>query len=602
MAKNFKIAGEFFDGDTLLRKQKSILRKLRESADESFVSKRIAILSGSTVTDIKNLSEIFLLNEKIRPTFYESEYNKFYEDAVFGNEILDEFNPEIVIIFTGTVNILNRPEISDTPEEVEEKLNAEYRRFETVWKKLSEKFSAVIIQNNFDMPHTRPEGNFDSVFSGGLQRFVARLNEKFAEYAEKNSGFYIHDINRLSAEIGLNRWHNRSQYYAYKFAVNYDVIPEVAKSLKKIVCAVLGKVKKCLVLDLDNTLWGGIIGESGAAGISIGHETATGEAYEEFQTYVKNLKERGIILAVCSKNDEEVAKTGFSHPSGVLKLEDFAIFVANWEPKNLNIKRISEELNMGLADMVFMDDNPVERELIRQTLPEVAVPEINPDDVFSYIQVIEEEGYFEIVTVSGEDRKRTEFYRANRQRKTAAENFADYDEFLKSLEMSAEVGEFAEIYFDRIAQLTNKTNQFNLTTRRFTREEIRKISEDKNFVTLYCRLKDKFGDNGIVSLIIAEKKNSALHINLWLMSCRVLKRDVENFMLNNLIERAKKFGIDELIGYWFRTKKNGQVKDLYKNFGFEKISEDENSGVWRLQLSDFVPQKNFIRLEDSTDE
>ena len=598
MAKDFKISGEIFDDDTLLRKQKSILRKLRASANESFIPKRIAILSGSTVNDIKNLTEIFLLNEKILPTFYESEYNKFYEDAVFGNETLDEFNPEIVIIFTGTVNILNRPEIFDTPEEVEEKLNAEYRRFETVWKKLSEKFSAVIIQNNFDMPHTRPEGNFDSVFPGGLQRFVARLNEKFAEYAEKNSGFYIHDINRLSAEIGLNRWHNRAQYYAYKFAVNYDVIPEVAKSLKKITCAVLGKVKKCLVLDLDNTLWGGIIGESGAAGISIGHETATGEAYEEFQNYVKNLKERGIILAVCSKNDEEVAKTGFSHPSGVLKLDDFAIFVANWEPKNLNIKRISEELNIGLADMVFIDDNPAERELIRQTLPEVAVPEINPDDVFSYIRAIEDEGYFEIVAVSGEDRQRTEFYRANRQRKTAAENFADYDEFLKSLEMSAEVGAFTEIYFDRIAQLTNKTNQFNLTTRRFTREEIRKIAEDKNFVTLYCRLKDKFGDNGIVSLIIAEKKNSALHINLWLMSCRVLKRDVENFMLNNLVERARKSGAAELVGYWFRTKKNGQVKDLYKNFGFEKVSEDENSGVWSLKLSDSVPQKNFIRLEE----
>lgn len=586
-AKNFLSA---LDDETLLRKQKSIRRKLLEQLGENFLPKRIAILNGSTTNDIKNILEIFLLGEGIKPAFYESDYNKFFEDAVFENPALENFQPEIIIVFTSVVNILNLPQLDDTPAEVDEKLSAEFQRFKIIWENLSSKYNAIIVQNNFDAPCTQPEGNLDSFLPQSLSRFVARLNEKFADYATSHAGFYLNDINRLAAEVGLSRWHNRAQYHAYKFAMDYDIFPAVAKNLKRVICAALGKVKKCLVLDLDNTLWGGVIGEDGVAGISLGNETAEGEAYTEFQKYVKRLKNRGIILAVCSKNDEDVAKSGFSHPDSVLTLEDFAIFLANWEPKNLNVAKISRELNIGLDSLVFLDDSPAEREIVRKNLPEVAVPEIDSADVFSYIRALEAEGYFDTLAISADDKRRGDFYRENQNRIAARENFSDYNEFLKSLEMTAEIFPFKEIYFDRIAQLTNKTNQFNLTTRRFTRAQIQQMAEDENFLTLCCRLKDKFGDNGIISVIVGEKKNSELRIILWLMSCRVLKRGVEDAMLNFLVDAAKNIGVEKITGYYFPTNKNKMVAELYKNFGFEKISD----GVWNLRLADFLPRENFI--------
>ena len=586
-----------YDKDLLMRKQKSIRRELLVRTDVDYIDKRIALLCGSTVDDIKNILELFLLDAGIRPQFYQSEYNKFYEDAVFGNAELDAFQPDIIIVFTSVVNIIERPALGDGYDEVKEKLRMEMGRFTRIWEELTKRFpAAVIIQNNMDLSYEIGVGSLDAAEHYGLTRFIESLNRDFADYAVSHENFFLHDLHGLAARIGLLKWHDRFQYYAYKLAMSYDVIPEVSLGLAKIIKGLLGKNKKCLVLDLDNTLWGGIIGDDGMEHIEIGHETPTAEAYTAFQEYVLKLKERGVILAVCSKNEEDIAKSGFNHPDSVLHVEDFVSFHANWKPKNINLRIIAEEINIGTDSLVFIDDNPAERQLVRDTMPEVAVPEVDPVDVFSYIRAIEGAGFFEPVTISEDDRKRNESYRGNIQRRSLEESMQTYDDFLQSLEMEAEIDDFRSVYYDRIAQLTNKSNQFNLTTRRYTRADIEQMANDQHYVTLYGRLRDKFGDNGLISVVIGEKIDDSLHIRLWLMSCRVLKRGMEQMMLDALAARAAADGCKELIGYYYKTAKNKMVSDLYAVFGFEKIMQSGDDTVWRLDLAGYEKQGKYIAL------
>lgn len=585
-----------YDNDLLLRKQKSIKRELLAREDISYIPSRIAILGGSTVDDIKNVLEIFLLSSGIKPTFYQSEYNKFYEDAVFGNAELDAFQPEIVIVFTGVANITNWPIMADSQTAMQEKMSAEYGRFAAVWKALKKRYRAVIIQNNFDLPYESDTGSFSAV--SGRGNFVAALNAKFSEYADNHEGFYLHDLHGLSARVGLRKWHNPSQYVAYKFAMDYDVMPEVSLGMAKIIRAILGKAKKCLVLDLDNTLWGGVIGDDGVENIKIGHETPAAEAYTAWQEYVLRLKERGVILAVCSKNEEDIAKSGFAHPDSVLKFSDVAAFKANWLPKNENIVAIAREINIGTDSLVFIDDNPAERQIVRDTMPEVAVPEVEGSDVFSYIRAIEEAGYFEAVTVAADDLKRNENYQANKARQELSANAASYGDFLKALNMTAEIDEFKPVYFDRIAQLTGKTNQFNLTTRRYTIAEIESMANAPHYITLYGRLADKFGDNGLISVIIGEIKEGGLHILLWLMSCRVLKRGMEENMLDVLVAKTKAAGCTKLIGYYYPTKKNKMVAGMYESFGFISAGNDGEGTIWELSINGYEPRGKYMVIRE----
>ena len=586
-----------FDSGLLLRKRKGLKKQLLARDGMQYNDKRIAILGGSTTADIKDMLELFLLATGIRPEFYESEYGKFYEDAVFGNPQLDEFKPEIIVIWTSSVNLRHQPCVKDTPDEVENKLTSEYACFEEVWQALQQRYEAVIIQNNMELPCMRPLGNLDATLTHGLRHYVEALNERFAAYAQSHSGFYIHDLHYLAAQIGLSRFHDRSQYHAYKFAVNYDVVPEAAVSLSHLIGAILGRTKKCLVLDLDNTLWGGVIGDDGVENIQLGHETPVAEAYTEFQQYVLALKQRGIILAVCSKNDEDTAKAGFSHPDSVLSVDDFVSFHANWEPKDANIRAIAKEINIGLDSLVFIDDNPAEREIVLQSLPEVSVPEVDAEDVFSFIRAIEDNGYFESAALSADDFQRNEAYKANKEREQLESSAASYDEYLQSLVMQAEIAPFAPIYFDRIAQLTGKTNQFNLTTRRYTRADIEHMAGGGQYITLYGRLSDRFGDNGLIAVTIAEQKGRELHILLWLMSCRVLMRGMEQVMLDALVAEALARGVKDIYGYYHPTKKNQMVAKLYGELGFEQISEAaDGSTVWELEVIGYKPQGRFIEV------
>ena len=554
------------DSQYILRKKRAIKKQLLANENKSSIEKRIAILGGSTTAEIKNILEIFLLSYGIRPMFYESEYNKYYEDALFGNEILNDFKPDLIYIHTSVVNITRFPNPNDGEDDVNLLLDEEYRKYRSIWDSLA-KFNCSIIQNNFDYPLHRSLGNLDCYDIHGKTWFVQRLNEKFAQGAREIKNLYLHDINYLSSYLGLKNWFDKSLWFQAKYALGFEAIPELCLNLSNIIKSIFGKSKKCLVLDLDNTCWGGVIGDDGLNGIQIGTETAVAESFTALQRYAQELKSRGVTLAVCSKNDLNNAEEGFTHPDSILKRDDFTAFKANWDPKFQNIEEIAREINIGLDSLVFIDDNPAEREIVSSQIPQVSVPNVG-DQVLHFIDHIDRNGYFEPISLSKEDINRNQYYAANKQRLKEQAAFTSYGDFLSSLDMIAEIQTFSPIYLDRITQLTNKTNQFNLTTQRYTAGGIENIATNDNYVRIYGKLTDKFGDNGLIAISIGRIEQTVCHIDLWLMSCRVIKRDMEFAMLDEFVRQCKEKGITEIIGYYYKSAKNNMVSKLYQKFGF----------------------------------
>lgn len=593
-----------FDSDYILKKSKRIRRELltgegSENSGKTFLKKKIAVLGGSTTHDIIRILDLFLLDQGIEAEFYESEYAQYWQDAMFDNPELKAFGPDLIYVHTTSRNITMYPAFDDGKDQVEEKLNRQYRHFETMWEKLEDNYHCPIIQNNFEYPGYRLMGNREAVDMHGKIAFINRLNLMFAEYAAAHENFFLNDINYVAASYGLDKWADSAYWHMYKYAMSMQAIPEFTYNLSHIIKAIFGKNKKALVLDLDNTLWGGIVGDDGPENLEIGQETSMGQVYQEFQAYVKDHKELGVLLNINSKNDEENAIAGLNHPDGVLKPEDFIVIKANWETKSRNISEIASLLNIGLDALVFVDDNPRERDIIRQQVPEVAVPEMTEREKLApdrFIKILDKNGYFEVVSLSEDDKKRNDMYKANALRKSQEESFGDYREFLKSLEMKGTIEEFDPVHYSRIAQLTNKSNQFNLTTRRYTQAEIEQIAKDDGYITLYGRLLDKFGDNGVVSLVIGKIEGQLLHVDLWLMSCRVLKRDMEFAMMDQLVAECRKRGINTIKGYYYKTAKNAMVRDFYGLMGFEKIKDGPGEGdaEWEFVIPGNYECKNVV--------
>ena len=581
-----------FDSEYILKKAKRIKKELLASEDKR-IAKKIAVLGGSTTHDIIRVLELFLLDQGIEPVFYESEYAMYWQDAMFDNAELIEFAPDVIYIHTSNRNITDYPELNDGKDEVFAKEESAYKHFEVMWDKLRETYACPIIQNNFEMPFYRLLGNRDAVDVHGRIHFLNRLNEKFYEYADTHENFYINDIHYLSSCYGLDKWADPFFWHMYKYALCLDAIPNLAFNVSNIIKSVYGKNKKALVLDLDNTLWGGIVGDDGVENLEIGQETSLGQVYSEFQNYIKMQKQLGVMLNVNSKNEEVNALAGLQHPDGALKPDDFIIIKANWEPKSKNLMDIASELNILPDSLVFVDDNPAEREIISQQVKGTAVPEIgNPEE---YIRVLDHSGFFEVTKLSEDDRNRNEMYKANVMRKQQEQSFGDYKEYLKSLQMKAVIAPFEAMYMARIAQLTNKSNQFNLTTKRFSQSEIEAIAQNENYITLYGKLEDKFGDNGVVSVVIGEIEGNILHIRLWLMSCRVLKRDMEFAMMDTLVEKCKERGIGTIYGYYYPTAKNAMVKEFYSLQEFTKTQEDEQgNATWKYEIPAEYVYKNEV--------
>lgn len=573
------------DTKTLLRKKGKLKRELlAKNAD--WIDKKIAILGGSTTSEIADQLELFLLHYGIRSVFYQSEYGQYWQDAMFGNPVLDGFQPDIVYVHTNWRNIECFPLMHADIDDVEALLQKEFSRFSAMWGTLSQKFKCPIIQNNFDRPNYRLLGNRDVWDYHGRTNFISRLNQKFYQYAQEHSDFYINDLDYLSADYGISNWANSLYWHLYKYAMCMDAIPYLAQSVANIIKSIYGKNKKALALDLDNTLWGGVIGDDGVEGIAIGPEVAKGQVFSEFQSYCKALSEIGVILTVDSKNDRENALAGLNHPDGILKPEDFVAIKANWNPKDQNLREMANELTLGVDSFVFVDDNPAEREIVAAQIPGVAVPTMDRPE--NFVRVLDHSGFFETTALSKEDMNKTQLYRAKAEAAAAAATFANYDEYLDSLRMTAYIEDFQPISIQRIAQLTNKTNQFNLTTLRCSEDEIRSMQDNPNYICLCGRLVDKFADNGIVTVVAGEQIGKELYIRLWLMSCRVLKRGMEDAMMNVLVDEAKKRGIEKIIGYYYPTAKNGMVKDFYGCMQFEKKDEtDGGNSVWDVDVNEY---------------
>lgn len=585
-----------FDAEYILKKKKSIRKQLLGNFPDIRIKKRIAILGGMTTHDIKLILELFLLNYGIEPEFYESEYNQYYEDAMFPNPELESFRPDLFYICTSIRNISCFPEMSDSREAAEEKLDAVCGKFESMWSHLEEIYHCPIIQNNFEYPFFRLMGNKDASDIHGRVNFVTRLNCRFYDYAQSHEKFYICDVNYLAASYGLDRWSDPYYWHMYKYAVAVPAVPYLSFNVANIIKSLYGKNKKAFNLDLDNTLWGGVVGDDGADNIEIGQETSLAQTYSEFQEYIRLHKQLGVLLTINSKNEEENALSGLSRPDSILRPDDFVNIKANWNPKNVNLSETAEEMSLLPESYVFVDDNPAEREIVSVAIPGAAVPEMA--DVEHYIQTIDKSGFFEVTSISGDDLRRTEMYKGNAKRNELKASFVDYEDYLRSLEMKGEIQGFIPAYMSRIAQLTNKSNQFNLTTKRYSQSEIEDLAGDPSHITLYGKLGDKFGDNGVVSIVIGKIAGACqdeLHMELWLMSCRVLKREMEFAMMDELVEKARAAGIKKIVGYYYPTAKNVMVKDFYALQGFDKKSEDEEGNtVWEYIIPDNYEKKQHV--------
>lgn len=583
------------DTAMMSRTAKRLARELKEKPNLRDI--RVAVLGGSTTNELVTFLELMLLERGFRPVFWQSEFGRYWEDAVLGNAELAEFHPDLVYVHTTVRNVQAFVPTGASLEDALQAEAAECERFLQIWESIQKMHPCTVIQNNFELPDARIFGNYDLTLQSGNVAQIHRLNRALAEQARTRSWLILHDLNYLASQVGLHAWHDPSRWFSYKLAITQQATGALAQSLGSLIGARYGQSKKVLVLDLDNTLWGGIIGDDGVDNIVIGRETPQAEAYTAFQEYCLSLKARGIVLAVCSKNSDAIAREGFNHPDSVLNILDFASFKANWSPKHENIIEIAHELNLGLESFVFVDDNPAERALVRAQLPMVAVPEVGADSSL-YAQIIDRQRYFETLSISSEDLQRSSQYVANAKRNESQAKFQNYDEYLISLEMRAEAGSFVPAYMERIAQLTNKSNQFNLTTKRYSLAEVTSIAEDPLFATLYIRLKDRFGDNGLISVLVGRQQGDVLEIDLWLMSCRVLKRDVELLALDLLADEARKRGIRFLRGFYFRTPKNDMVSRHYERLGFTAVEETPDRSTWLFELSNYTERNRNIHLDD----
>ena len=451
----------------------------------------------------------------------------------------------------------------------------------------------IIVQTVAQPPHNLV-GNANLAIKGTQSDLIHSYNAGLIELS-RQCEVVLFDASSLANNVGLSNWYDHRMWYHAKLPFSLEAVPLYSDMLVRILASIKGKSRKCLILDLDNTLWGGEIGDDGIGGIRLGYGCAEGEAFAAIQKMALHLSERGIILAVCSKNTEKIAKEPFKkHNEMILRLKNIASFKANWRDKASNIRDIALELNIGLDAMVFLDDNPAERELVRQQLPMVAVPEVGNDPAL-YPDIVLSGGYFETLSLTEDDFTRASSYQLEKKRQNIADIVSDVDSYLRSLKMEISFEPINEINLVRSTQLINKTNQFNLTTQRYSEDQVRYFQTDENTITLTARLKDKFGEYGLISVLICKKTSpDELYIDTWLMSCRVLKRRVEESVLDYLTREAMRCGVKTLVGKYIETSKNRIVINHYKDLGFEYNDQKDQ---WILKIESYAPSSAPISAQ-----
>lgn len=561
----------------------NIGRKWKNIENHSY-NVKIAFLGSASIQLVASVTRALLTRYDIYANVYEGEFNGILMDTMDENSELYQFAPDCIVILPDYHDIIeHKPTILSGKREIERvvvKTRDDYLKiFERIHAKLSR---CQVFMSNFVSPFWGNLGNLEANYLFSQKSYFELVNLSLAE--NRPSYVSILDMDSLAGYIGKGQWFDESSYFLNKCGFNITYIGYVSDLIARQFEAYMGKVHKCLVLDLDHTLWGGAVGDLGYDGIMLDPNDAEGEAFRAFQQYVLGLKQRGVILAVCSKNDIENAKAPFEkNENMILHLEDISCFAANWNDKVSNLKFISQELNIGVESLVFFDDNPTERALIKEFLPEVRVVEV-PEDPALFIRALDQTYAFEWNQVTQEDIRRVKSYSDNIERNDLLESCVNYEEYLKKLEMHIKLSGVDESSLARFSQLTNKSNQFNLRTQRYSEAEIVRMLTDDSYKLLAVSLRDKFSNYGIIACVVLKFEEKICHIDNWVMSCRVLKKSVENYTAQKIVEEAKKHGALCIKAEYLKSKKNRMVADLYENLGFTKTDSNEETAHYILNL------------------
>jgi len=575
-------------------------RALARGASDSidgYASVRLALLSGNTIDHLPPAIRVAGLRHKLRLEVFSGAFGQYRQELLDPASPLLQFRPDLILLSLNARQAISGVPIAATAEEAEKALARAIEELCGLWDRARNAFNAAVIQQSYLDVSEPLFGSYDRLVPAAPSRLIARLNDLLA-LAAAREGVLLLDVAQASARDGIDAWFDVARWLQGKMEIAPHAAPRYGELTARLIAAQRGKSRKCLVLDLDDTLWGGVVGDVGTAGIILGEGSAQGEAHLALQRYARLLKDRGVILAVCSKNESALAEAAFrQHPEMVLRRTDIAAFVANWNDKVENLKDIAERLNIGLDSLVFVDDNPAERARVREGLPMVAVPEL-PDDPALYVRCIAGGGYFEAVSFTADDLRRGEQYATNVEREALRGASQSVDDFLRGLEMSVTYGPVGPVDLARAAQLINKTNQFNPTTRRYSADEVARLAAAPENTTLQFRLVDRFGDNGLVSVMILRSADDpeALDIDTWVMSCRVFGRQLENEAMSIAVEAARGRGVRILRAEYIPTERNGVVRGLFKSLGFAAVPGTEPGGAsrWILNTAAYVALPTFI--------
>lgn len=554
---------------------------------------RFALLGDCATQLLATAIRGYALEMNLPLRVFEADYDQIDAQLMDTGSEFYAFVPETVLLYRCTEKLYER--FVRTPLDARAAFaETEIEKIRAEWARVQHGTKADILFFAFLPMDDGVFGSYALREGSAFPYQLLKLNYLLAEAAREAGNVRLIDLEPIRAHMGYDAFHDPKLYAIAKIPISTQALPAVASRVVDAILARKGRFHKCAIVDLDNTLWGGVIGDDGLEGIQIG-ELGQGHAFTEFQTWLKELKNRGVMLAVCSKNDEANAKEPFlRHPEMVLKLDDFSAFVANWEDKASNIRRIQKELNIGLDSMVFFDDNPFERNLVRTMLPEVEAPEL-PEDPAEYTAFARMQNLFDTNSYSDEDRVRTERYLAEKSRTELSAGIDNYDDYLKALGMKAVCAPFDAFHIPRIAQLTQRSNQFNLRTVRYSEQEIEEIAANPRYITRYYTLRDRFGEHGLIAVVILEKRENELFVNEWLMSCRVLKRGMEQFIADSILRAAREAGVARVVGEYIPTPKNAMVKDLYASMGFRPLGD----GLYEARVDDYRNHQTFITEEEA---
>jgi FkbH-like protein len=564
-----------------------------------FLPYRLAVLRSFTVEPIVPLLRAAAFVNGIDLNVHVGDFNAYAQEILDGKSSLYEFKPDAVILAVQTRDIV--PELwrdfsGLDAADISSIIKRTISGFHNWAQAFRSRSHAHLIVHDLEQPVFPSQGIFDNQSSKGQCAAICEVNRGLSELTEEIRGTYILDYDALVARHGRISWHDEKKWLTVRLPIAAGQLAHMAEEWLRFLQPLTGKIAKVLVLDLDNTLWGGIIGEDGMDGIQIGVEYP-GAAFQGLQRVALDLYRRGILLAICSKNNPDDAMAVLEkHPGMLLRPQHFAAMRINWQDKPQNLREIAAELNVGIDSLALVDDNPVERRRVRLDIPEMTVIDL-PENPMEYAPTLQEWPAFERLTLSTEDRERPKYYVAERERIHLEQSSASREDFLRSLRQQAEVAYVSPATLARVAQLTQKTNQFNLTTRRYSEQEISHMTSLPDCQVFSIRVKDRFADNGLVGVAITRDKEAVCEVDTFLLSCRVIGRSVETALLSYLATRALARGNRELKGWFLPTKKNAPAKEFYSSHGFVMVEQNDKGSLWRLDLSNSsIPCPQWVEI------